>query len=177
MINVEEATRIAEANACAGLTVAVHHVRETQQGWYFPWQNDGPPMAGSKGIIIEKQTGRVFMLGSAFSLDRDLAAFDAGYRFGSATLVVSAVRDRQLAIDRLVRIRIQEVTPEFERGVVWRIPRALSANDIEKRLETLPCRFGPISVYFCVEALEELKRSGAISYDLEEVSKGSHQCM
>src|SRR5579871_4200327 len=120
MIDAAEAARIAEAQASGGLTVAVHLAREIQQGWYFPWQNDGPPMAGSKGIIVEKLSGRVFTLGSAYSLERDLAAFDAGYRFEPANLVVNAVRDKQLAIDRLLRVRIQEATPEYEQGVTWR---------------------------------------------------------
>ena len=78
MIDALEAARIAEANAPGGHIVAVREVRETRQGWYFPWQFDGEPLIGSKGIIVEKLSGRVFRLGSAFSLERDLAAFDAG---------------------------------------------------------------------------------------------------
>ena len=54
-------------------------------------------MAGSKGVIVHKRTGRVIQLGSAYSLERDLRAFDAGYPLGEAHLTVTSVFDENTA--------------------------------------------------------------------------------
>jgi len=169
MIDAQKAAVLAQASAPKQFVIAADQVRETRCGWFFPWHFDGPPLAGSKGVVVDKQTGRVVKLGSAYSLERDLNAFDAGYRFGSAFLVVTAVRNERHAIDQLLRLNIREATPELAHGVEWKIPKAITAQDIEVRLRRLPCRFGPIATYFAVEALEAIRSGRDISYELEEV--------
>lgn len=151
MIDATKAAVLAQASAPERFVVDIDQVRETRCGWYFPWRFDGPPQAGSKGVIVDKQSGRVVTLGSAF-------------------LVVTAVRNERRAIDHLLRLRIKEVTPEFAHGVQWKIPKAVTAQVIESRLRQLPCKFGPIATYFAIEALEAMRRGGDISYQLEEVS-------
>lgn len=156
-----------QAHALDGFTISIDTVREIQQGWYFPWHYEGPAAGGSKGVVVEKQSGQVFFLGSRYSLERDLAAFDSGYRFGSAMLIVTAVHDQNRAIDHLLQLGIEEVTPEFANGVEWRIPRRLTAEEIRSRLAQLPSRLGPLWVYPAVETLEAMRQSGDISYSLE----------
>lgn len=169
MIDASKAALLAQA-AAAGMTIDVARVRETRCGWFFPWRFEDPPAPGSKGVVVDKQTGQVVTLGSAYSLDRDLNAFDAGYRFGSAFLVVTAVRNERSAIDQLMRLRIKEVTQEFADGVQWKIPKVISAQDIGLRLRRLPCKFGPIATYFAVEALEAMRLAKDVSFELEEVT-------
>jgi hypothetical protein len=170
MIDARKAAILAQAFVPKQFVIAIEHVRETRCGWFFPCRVEDPPAIGSKGVVVDKQTGRVVTLGSAYSLDRDLNAFDAGYRFGPALLNITAVRNECHAVDQLRRLNIKEVTPEFAHGVQWKIPKVLSAQDIETRLRQLPCKFGPIATYFLVEALEAIRRSGDISFELEEVS-------
>ncbi|WP_217494473.1 hypothetical protein [Nibricoccus aquaticus] len=105
-------------------------------------------------MIIDKADGSVHKLGSAFTLERDLAAFDQGFRFGAAYLVVHKVGDLTGAVNELLKVRITEAVPEFAHGVEWRIPKPLTSKDIEARLRALPAKFGPISVYFSVESLQ-----------------------
>lgn len=170
MIDARKAAILARASAPEGFVIAVDQARESRCGWFFPWRLEDDPAAGSKGVVVDKQTGRVVTLGSAYSLDRDLNAFDAGYRFGPAFLVVTAVRNERTAIEQLMRLRIREVTPEFAHGVQWKIPKSISVQDIKLRLGQLPCKFGPIATYFAVEALEAMKLTRDISFELEEVS-------
>ena len=70
--------------------------RELRSGWYFPWRFSGEPLIGSNGIIVDKQTGRAVLLGSAYPLERDLRAYDAGYPLTPANLIVNAVADQEL---------------------------------------------------------------------------------
>ena len=162
------AADLALAKAPKGSAIDITQARELRQGWYFPWRCDGPPAAGSKGVVVDKQNGRVVVLGSAYSLERDLSAFDEGYRFGAAFLIVKEVQDQQRALDLLSRLRIREVQPEFAHGVEWRIPRLLTWSELRSRLADLPCKLGPIAVYFAVETLQEMRSSGSLIYELEE---------
>ncbi len=170
MIDARKAATLAQASAPEGFVIAADQARETCSGWFFPWCFEGPSLVGSKGVVVDKQTGRVVTLGSAYSLDRDLNAFDAGYRFSPAFLVVTAVRNERCAIDQLLRLGVKEIRPEFAHGVQWKIPTAISAQDIESRLRQLPCKFGPIATYFAIEALEVMRRTRNFSFELEEVS-------
>ena len=167
---MKKAAVLAQASAPEGFVVAVEQARESRCGWFFPWRFEGPPLIGSNGVVVDKRTGRVVTLGSAYSLDRDLNAFDAGYRFRPAFLVITDVRNERHAVDQLMRLNIKEVTPEFAHGVQWKILKVISAQDIETRLRQLPCKFGPIATYFLVEVLEAIRHTGFISFELEEVS-------
>ena len=162
-----KATIIAQTKAPSGVSVDPECAKETECGWYFPYRFDEFPAAGSKGLIVDKVSGRAYMLGSAFSLERDLAAFDQGFRFGAAHLIVSEVRDLNGAIGELLSLRVSEVIPEFAHGVERRIAKPLTSKIIEARLGLLPTGFGPISVYFAVEPLQGMQVSGNMRFELQ----------
>ena len=65
MIGLEKSRTLAAAACPAGLHLGAE-VRELGAGWYFPVAADnGVVVAGCNGIIINKQSGRPFLLGSA----------------------------------------------------------------------------------------------------------------
>ncbi|MCX6951888.1 MAG: hypothetical protein NTV51_06950 [Verrucomicrobia bacterium] len=173
MIDAPQAARLARAHAAKfladGITLGTEGILESPSAWFFPWHHEGPPVAGSKGFLIEKATGRVHPLGSAYSAERDLKAFDAGYRFGHAWLVVTHLRDPRHAEEALRRLKIHEVTPEVAHGVEWRVPHLLTLKEIRTRLTQLPAKFGPIPVYFAVEELDEMRRHGEVTFVLENI--------
>jgi hypothetical protein len=129
---------------------------ETREGWYFPYSPDAN-LIGSKGVIVHKRTGRAFVLGSAFTVERDIRAFDEGFQFKIYDLVILEIMDRQRTVDTLAAVGPPVVTPEYEYGTVWRIPRGLSKKEIELRLAKLPVVFPEVPLYFCVEALQEAR--------------------
>ena len=144
--------------------------REIELGWYFPWRfpDDGEVRLGSNGLIVNKRTGKVVVLGSAYTLERDLHAYDAGYPLNGADLIVTAVANEDRAVQLLDDLGITKVEPEEEGGVIWRIPKSLSRAEIRARLKVLPANFGFQSIYFCVERLEEAKREGCFSFELRD---------
>ncbi len=146
------------------------HAREIRSGWYFPWKFAGEPLVGSNGIIVDKRTGRVVRLGSAYPLERDLHAYDAGYPLTKAHLVVTRVADQNRAIALLQQLRISKVEPEEAHGVTWRIPQLLSGSEIRARLVSLPADFGIIQVYFSVEPLERARQERCFSFELQEAA-------
>jgi hypothetical protein len=144
--------------------------RELELGWYFPWKfpDDGQMRVGSKGLIVNKRTRKVVVPGSAYSLERDLNAYDAGYPLGSADFIVTAVADTDRAVELLVELGITKVEPEEEGGVIWRIPKSVSRAEIRAKLGSLPADFGFLSVYFCIEDLEYAKREGCFSFEFKD---------
>jgi hypothetical protein len=144
--------------------------REIRSGWYFPWRFAGKPLIGSNGIIVDKRTRRVVRLGSAYPLERDLRAYDAGYPLTHAHLVVTAVGDQNRAIALIQQLRVSRIEPEEAHGVTWRIPQPLSSSEIEARLAILPADFGVIQVYFSVELLERARQEQCFSFELQEAA-------
>lgn len=144
--------------------------REIESGWYFPWRfpNDGETRFGSNGLIVNKRTRKVTVLGSTFPLERDLKAHDAGYPLKGADFIVTAVADEDRAVQLLDELGITKVEPEEEGGVIWRIPKAVSQAEIRAKLGSLPAELGFLSVYFCVEGLEQAKREGCFSFEFRD---------
>jgi hypothetical protein len=154
---------------------AVHHLihpdlcTETREGWFFPY-DDEFGVTGSAGVIVHKWSGRALVLGShpAFTLERDLRAYDEGFQFKVYDLVILEISDRQKTIDVLARVGPAVVVPEYEHGAVWRIPRRLSRDEIEGRLDKLPVVFPEVRLWTCVEALQEARDRGYFQFEARE---------
>jgi len=131
-------------------------VRELRLGWFFPFHAD-EMCAGSNGVIINKETGHALVLGSAFSIERDFRFYDLGYQSKEYDLTITAVFDARRTLDTLLALHLQIVDESFEHGTHWKIPRALTRDELAERLRTLPCRFSGVKLYFRLEALEEAR--------------------
>lgn len=138
--------------------------RELDTGWYFPWTAGTPPEAGSNGIIVNKHTGAIFTLGSAFPVERDLRFYDKGYQSDLYDLVITAVIDIDAAVGHLSRIGPTVIIPEYDSGTVWRIPQPMSAEVIRRRLRTLPVVFPDITLYFRLEILDSVEIDGSFEF-------------
>ena len=80
MVRREEALRIARGAVDKQLAVDESAIRELDTGWFFGVRSRVGSIAGTNGLIVNMSTGRVFHLGSAFSVERDLALYDKGYQ-------------------------------------------------------------------------------------------------
>jgi hypothetical protein len=166
MLNEARARPLAEATLNhPGLSLGAP--RELHDGWFFPYRSD-QPLAGSNGIIVNKNTGRVFHLGSAFPVERDLALYDLGYQFDRYDLVILQVNKMKETISALVRLGLQVVEITYEHGQVWRIPRSMKTADLQTRLEKLPCVFPAQGLYFKLEVLEEARLEGWFTFEALE---------
>jgi hypothetical protein len=109
-------------------------------------------------VIVHKQTGRAFVLGSAFPVERDIRAFDEGFQFELYDLVILEIIDRPRTVDTLAAVGPTVTTPEYKDGTVWRIPHRLSKREIDLRIsEKLPVLFPELRLYFCIEVLQEAR--------------------
>jgi len=161
MIDEVDARKLAEGRV--GPDVPLGAARELREGWLFPRQE-----IGSNGLIVNKKTGRIFELGSAFPVERDLSLYDLGYQFDRYDLVILKINDLDATRRSVGRLPLQVVEPKYEHGQVWRIPKTMTDLERWKRLEKLPCIFPALSLYFQVEVLEEARREGWYEFEALE---------
>lgn len=157
MFDMDEARRIAQGTNDARLAIDDALTRELQSGWYFGFRSLGEPICGSTGLIVNKASGKVLHLGSAFALERDLDLYERGYRFERYDLVVLEVANLDATLATLLELGLSVVEPTYEHGSVWRVPRRLTRDDLAQRLAILPCVFGDLKLYFYLEALERAR--------------------
>jgi hypothetical protein len=134
--------------------VDAERVCETASGWFFPYAPEGEPSYGSNGVIIHKQTGKAYVLGSAYPVERDIRLYDKGYQFEVYDLVVLGFSTLEAAVKAIRSLDLTAIEPEYSYGTVRRIPKPLTSEDIRERLAQLPAVFGAVPLYFRLEELE-----------------------
>jgi hypothetical protein len=173
MMDEAHARKLAQAALTLDDATSLGPARELESGWFFGWSIRAEPgrvgvLVGGKGVIINKQTGRLFGLGSAFPIERDLAMYDRGYQFEQYDLVIRVVRDLGATRRAVGQLPLQVVEPTYDRGQVRRIPRPWSDVERWKHLDTLPCVFPALKLYFHLELLEEARRAGWFEFEALE---------
>jgi len=123
---------------------------------------------GSNGVIVNKRTGRIFELGSAFPVERDLRIYDRGWHAAVYDLVVLSIRDLRETRRAIGRLRLTTLSITYESGQVWRINKPMTEAERSARLDSLPCIFPEVGLYFDFEVLEEVREAGWFTFDAVE---------
>jgi hypothetical protein len=176
MITFEEAKQIALNKIGPDCALYEHGIIEKPYGWYFYYQskayfvsgNRKDMFVGSGGFIVERGDGRVFEFGSAYSLERNFAAYEAGFKFHSYDLTIISVSDRKQTVSLLHKLDMIYVIPEYEHGVVWKIPQKFTKSQIRSLISSLPHTFYAQGFYFRVEIFAEIDAAGCCKYALRE---------
>jgi hypothetical protein len=130
--------------------------RELDDGWFFPFYKEA--QLGSHGVVVNKRTGAILRLGSAFPVDRDLMFYDRGFQFERYDLVVTVVHDMRAARRAVASLPLDVVEATYENGRVVRAPRTLTDMERKQWLEKLPCVFPAVALSFHYEVLERVRR-------------------
>jgi hypothetical protein len=141
--------------------------QELRQGWYFPTRF-GDRTIGCRGVIVNKQTGRLFHVSNAFPVARGLDLYERGYQFEVYDLTVVGVRNRKATLKTLTGLGVSIVEPELQDGVVWKIPRRLSNDELAGRLERLPSVFSGLRFCSQTELLEAAREANCFTFELTE---------
>ncbi|MES2921246.1 MAG: hypothetical protein V4819_06860 [Verrucomicrobiota bacterium] len=121
--------------------------------WYLP---DPEPLIGSNGVIIRKEDGAVFVVGSQLSRELACWAFERGILDGEHDLIItSCSADIEAAIDILTK------TPPSQRGK--KLPEREGWHN---RLSKLPVVvLSNASLYFYIVELFEAERKGIFTFE------------
>jgi hypothetical protein len=168
-IGRDAALKLAERDIPEGIAVDGEAARELPSGWFVPYRSiNGQLVGGGQGVIVNKRTGKLFRLGSAFPVQRDIDLYERGYQFESYDLVILEIADFDGTLRTLEELKISIVEPTWEGGTVWRIPRRLTRDELRDRLAKMPAVFGELRLYFDAEALERARTTGAFRCELLE---------
>jgi hypothetical protein len=178
MLTFEQARAIAVRFAGPGRGLMESAIQEFSCGWYFVAQTEaylrtGDPAhmeIGSGGFVVDRESGRVHEFGSAYPLERNLRAYERGFRFEAYDLTVTSVRDLRMAARLLSKLRLKHVVPEEAHGVVWRIPKPYTVTELEGLLQRVPVTFRDCKLYFVIEAFDDIDRAGCFTYELREAA-------
>ena len=167
MLDDKDARAAASGSAILREGMRLGDARELRDGWYFPFVSEGPT-AGCNGVIVNKRTGRLFHLGSAFPVERDLELYDRGYQFDSYDLVILDVHDRKQTVHALGRLHLDVLEPRAEHGAVRQVPRRMTGSELSAKLDRLPCLLPAIRLYFDAELLERARVAGWFAFETRE---------
>lgn len=175
MFDREGARRIAEGTLTSEFVLDEERVRETREGWYFPYRpvvdlREVP--IGATGVIVNKHTGKVRILGSGSEVLHSLDLYDRGYQFDRYDLVILEISNARETLDVLFQLWLTLVEPFYEHGTVWRIPRELTRAEIKERISRLPCVFANQSLNFLEDVLERARAAGHFRFETLEFRAG-----
>jgi len=159
-VDVAEALEIARrSHERSYLDLAVPP-KETRLGWYFPPKRG---LMGAGGIVVNKETGRVLALGTAFGVERDLRFYDKGYQAKRYDLVVVAVHNIDVAIEHLLAIEL-DLGDRGRDARGWPVSQRLEEAVLRDRLADLPCVFENQHLYFRLEILEQAEQDRSFDF-------------
>jgi hypothetical protein len=176
MITFEEAKQIALNEIGPEWAIREDQILEKLYGWYFSFVRKeylgiddvrGRPI-GSNGLIVNKEDGHVFVFGSAFSLERDIAAYEAGFRYEKYDLTITSITDIETTASLLYELNMVYVIPELDNGTVWEIPQSYTVQQIKDLLRDLPYTFHDQSFYFHIEVFWRIEAIDCCQYELRE---------
>ena len=176
MITFEEAKQIALNKIGPDCALFENKIIEKPYGWYFCYQskayfvsgNWDDALIGSGGFLVEREDGRVFEFGSTYGLERDFAAYEAGFKFHSYDLTIISVSDTKQTVSLLHKLDMVYVIPEYEHGVVWKIPQRFTKSQIRSLISSLPHTFYAQNFNFRIEVFAEIDVAGCCKYALRE---------
>ena len=174
MITFEEAKQIALDKIGPDCALVDDATMEKPYGWYFCYQskayvqsgNFRNILVGSGGFIVAREDGDVFEFGSAYPLERNLAAYEAGFKYDTYDLTLLSVSDIRQTTRLLRDLHMTYVVPKEEYGTVWKIPQEYTESQIRSALASLPHTFFDQKFYFSYEVFLAIDKAGCCQYQL-----------
>ncbi len=173
-MNAAEALKLAERYIEDDFVVLADTAREGEFGFYFGTDSrkhqetgrmEDLPAPGWSGLLVDRNTGEVHELGSAFGVDYWLEAYRRGL-YKPTTVVVTKVYDRQRAAEALRRLQMAYVVPEQAHGETWVIPQHYGLRDFRKSFESLPARFENQNLLGRLREIESIEAEEDVVIDL-----------
>ena len=154
MLTLDEAKAIVERYASdAGADwIPGSDILERDSYWFFP-----VGYIGSSGVVVDKASGELVPLGSAFELDDWLWGYENGFLRTSVTLRVISIDD----FDRTLAVLQGAISAKFR----WRYELR---NWLKERLRELPADFPHQDLALSIPTFRAALRSGWFTFELAD---------
>jgi hypothetical protein len=175
-MNISEARKLAERHVSDEMIVLEDCAQKCDFGFYFAIDSRKHHetghfediLVGCSGLLVDRETGEVHELGSAFDLEY---WFEAYRRFLHVpnNVIVTKVFDRQRAADALCRLQMTYVIPEKAHGETWRIPKHYNAKMFKKTFDNLPAQYENQNLIFRLREIENIESEHDLAFELQPV--------
>jgi hypothetical protein len=136
---------------------------EKPYGWFFRYgTKSGGSLIGPGGFIVDREDGHVCEFSAAYPLERNLAAYEAGFKYRFYDLTVTSVANMEQSVEFLYRLDMQYVSRFSKR------PKQYKKRHLRALLKELPCTFYNQHFYFRVEVFWEIDSVGCCRYQLRK---------
>ena len=172
-MNASEALEIAEASLSADLVLVPHTGRECEFGFYFATDTKQHSSSGriedlqvgSCGVLVDRRTGEVHSLGSAFNVEYWLKAYQRGL-YKPLSILVTKVFDLGRAAESLLRLQLTETKREKSDGDTWPFPQLLTLKELRERLGKLPAKFENQNLIFRLHEIERIETERDLTMEI-----------
>ncbi len=163
MIAFDKAKKLAQDKLSGSdLTLDENVVIEKPFGWFFGVSEN----YGCSGLIVNRDDGHVFQLGSGFTFQEYFDAYEAGFKYDFYDLTISSVQDISKTAKLLFRLFMRYFIPEGENGTISQISQAYSIEQIQLALKSLPCTFPNQKFNLHFEIFQEIDKADCCKYQL-----------
>ncbi|MFK7773518.1 MAG: hypothetical protein AB8F94_15315 [Saprospiraceae bacterium] len=123
--------------------------------------------------MIDKTSSEVMKEVPFRSMEDQLFAFKLGFRECQVDLKILSIDNLKDTIELLLGLRLSYVIPELENGVIWKIGKTFSVDEIKGRLEKLPCVFKnqTFKIKWNLGSFENIIKSKAFTFELSTSKK------
>jgi hypothetical protein len=152
MLTLKQATALVDAYAPGAGAAWVPGATTVERPtcWFFP-----VGFIGSVGVVVDKVTGKLTPLGSAYSLDDWLWGYEAGFLVAPVTLRVTSV----VELEPTLHVLQSCVRGEFR----WRYELR---SWLKERLQSLPAEFPEQDLQMAFPSFRAASQSGWFTYEL-----------
>lgn len=163
MITFDKAKQFAHDELLGSdLTLDENVIIEKSFGWFFGVSEN----YGCSGIIVDRDNGHVFPLGSGHTLEEYFDAYVAGFKYDFYDLTILSIQDISKTARLLFRLFMRCVIPEDENRAISQISQAYSVEQIQLALKSLPCTFSNQKFNLHFETFQEIDKADCCKYQL-----------
>lgn len=174
MLTFELARQLALAKIGDDCALCEDALRELASGWYFAFQtraylatgDENEMLVGNGGFVISKEDGRIFDFSSAFPLERNIAFYEAGFRYDSYDLTVTRIHDFDRTLQFLLKLRLRRMPNEVTGALIWEPPKNYDAEDLASALRDLPKTFRKQNLNSAADLFQQIDTAGCCEYQL-----------
>lgn len=174
MLTFEQARQLALAKIGDDCALVDSAWRELANGWYFAFQtrayletgNEDEMLIGNAGFVVAKEDGRIFDFSSAFSLERSIAFYEAGFRFETYDLTVTRIHDPERTLALFLKLKLRRMPNQVTGALLWEPPKNYERDDLAAALDALPATFRKQNLTFAAEVFEQIDAAQCCEYEL-----------
>ncbi|MGH1336854.1 MAG: hypothetical protein ACRBFS_12080 [Aureispira sp.] len=148
-------------------------ILEKRTFWYIPFiEKRIDTQVGffgvKKGIIVNKESGNFFELGSGYATEDWIWGYELGFTDEHIDFTITKIKDQELAIKHLDQLGPQYLQYKVEEEYDVNDIKYYSTEEIRAKISNLPCTFKSQNFTIKLWVLQEIMETNSFEYYLQK---------